>query len=235
MAKYNQLCCTVLAGLLIAGCADESINAKLQNQSVKAYNTSAADDRLAKKGIKTAGWRIQAGCSNVTEELAEAVYQEVLELKQELSEGIYEMKNSRMIFLREEVKGDGVEARAVFEADYTGVRKPEDHPMIQGMYEARAELKTDKDRKAADEYIDGWLKELYPEYQKTERYSLEVAVKFKTDHTKEYKLYYPFVKNSKEKLKPLRKYAEKNWKEDKEQRHQMGRTRLFEYVELSHE
>lgn len=181
------------------------------------------------KDLKTTGWRIQDGCRHMTEALAEDIYQDVLALEQELCDQINEIENSRIIYLTEETKENAVFIRAVFEADYTVIRKPEDHPMIQGMYEAADELLTEQEKKAADAYIDGHLKELYPLYQQTNRVPLDVVVKLDADSSG-YQLYYPYVENNKEKLKPLHKYAVKNWKEDPKQMKRMGRKILLDNV-----
>ncbi len=227
MVKLKRIGCVALVLLLLTGYAAKAMQEETQADAISLRSIKGSTQ---KKQIETEGWRIQTGCSKITGEMAQSVYQEVRGLKEELGDGIYTMKNSRIVFLTEETREDEVMARAVFEADYTAIRNPREHPLILGMYAAKETLTTDQERQAADEYIDGFLAEMYPEYKKTERVSLDVAVKFDVGHPNEYVLYYPLVQNSKEKLKPLKKYAGKYWKEDKKQMKRMGRKKLLENV-----
>lgn len=252
MKRFHKIKLLVLVGLLLTGCADKSIQKEAilaandqeeqraealsntlqidSHQKKSIQDANASKENSHKKEIQTEGWRIQSDCSKITDQTAQAVFDDVRELEKELCDGIYAIENSRIVFLHEEAQEGAVIVRAVFEADYTSIRKPEDHPLIQGMYEAKAKLKSDQEKKDADAYIDGWLTEFYPTYQKTERVPLNIAVKMNDDQTQEYELYYPFVKNSKEKLKPLREYARKNWKEDTTEMKKTGKLRLLESV-----
>lgn len=241
MANIKKLCGAVFLVLLLAGCSNKAVRKEIQPDVGRMKNSQKADlcqmndmpeERPDKsRDIKTSGWRIQSGCRHMTETLAEDIYQEVLALELMLCEQINKIENSRMVFLSEETKEQEVFIRAVFEADYTLVRKPENHPMIQGMYEAVEELLADQEKQAADAYIDGHLKELYPSYQKKQRVPMEVVVKIDERDGSRYQLYYPFVKNNKEKLKPLHKYAVTYWKEDPKKMRQLGRDMLLENVQ----
>lgn len=216
MTKARQICAVVLFGLILTGCG-----------LVQAGIGQTEDNHK-----KSEGWRIQEDCTEITEGMAEEIYQKVLGLEQELYAGREAVENSRIVFLNEETAGAEITVRAVFETDLTGIRKPEDDPMIVGMCEARDTLATEQERKAAEEYIEGWLLELRPQYQKTERVPMDIMIKLAKENRKEYRLYYPLREASKETLVPLEQYALENWKEDEEAKRQMGRDRLLESVEI---
>lgn len=223
MTKIKQIIyVSVFAMLFLMGCGADR------------PDTATAYDSV----IKNEGWRIQEACSEITEEMAEKIYQDVLKLKQDLRKGIYTVENSRIVFLKEERKGNEVTVRAVFESDETSVRKPKDHPLIQGMYEAKDKLVTDAQKEAAETYIQGWLAELEPEYGKTYRLSHDIVVKFDMENRMGYQLYYPFIKESneisesseqpEETLEPFEQYAADHWKENVEEQRQIGRERILE-------
>lgn len=216
MKKVRQICAVVLFGLILTGYG-----------LVQAGTRQTEDDHK-----KSEGWRIQEDCTEITEEMAEEIYQKVLGLEQELYAGRMTVENSRIVFLNEETAGAEITVRAVFETDLTSIRKSEDDPMIVGMCEARDTLTTDQERKAAEEYIEGWLMELRPQYQKTERVPMDIMIKLAKENRREYRLYYPLREASKETLVPLEQYALENWKEDEEAKRQMGRDRLLESVEI---
>lgn len=229
MTKIKQIIyMTVFAMLFLAGCGASRAD------TVKANDS----------GMKNEGWRIQEACSEITDEMAEKIYQDILKLEQDLRKGICTVENSRIVFLKEERKDNEVTVRAVFESDVTGIRKPKDHPMIQGMYEAKDKLVTDEQREAAETYIQGWLAELEPEYRKTYRLSHDIVVKFDMKNGKEYHLYYPFQKESneisepsgqpEETLEPFEQYAADHWKENAEEQRQMGTDRVLEEAGVIH-
>ncbi len=194
----------------------------LGSASVRKDTEAAADTQL-----KSEGWRIQEECSQLTEQMAEEIYTKVLTLRQKLTKGRCTLENGKMVFLTEEIKERIATVRAVFEADETIVRKPCDDPLILGMYEAKEQLATDEAKKEAEACINGWLAELEPEYLKTYRLVLEVVVKFDiTD--KNYSLYYPVQEEAKETLEPFERYASEHWKENGQERRQMGCERIFE-------
>ena len=180
--------------------------------------------------LKTEGWRVQDGCTHVSEEMAQEIYETILSMQQETYEGIQKVENSRIVFLEEDTKEHEVTVRAVFEADWTGIRKPKDHPMVQGMYEAKKGLATEEEKKAADEYIKGWMLELEPMYQKTQRMTWQIAVRFQETDQQGYRLFYPYVQESEETLMPLDQYVREYCREDAKESRKMGRKMLDENV-----
>ncbi|MDE7311310.1 MAG: hypothetical protein K2N87_06780 [Eubacterium sp.] len=233
--RSRKFICIVCAALFLSGCGTMQTAADGTSARKTATDGTSADKTTAGAtdtgNIKTDGWRIQDGCQSITEKMAEEIYQKIYKMQQETYEGIQQIENARLVFLEEEKKEGMVTVRAAFEADWTGIRKPEDYPMIQGMYEAKAELSTEKEKKAADEYINGWLMELEPQYQKTERISWQVAVQFQETDKDGYRLLYPFVQESKETLMPLEQYIQEYCKENAKESRRMGKERLLEMVQ----
>ncbi len=86
MTKIKQIIyVSVFAMLFLTGCGADRLD------------TATAYDSV----IKNEGWRIQEACSEITEEMAENIYQDVLKLKQDLRKGIYTVENSRIVFLQQ--------------------------------------------------------------------------------------------------------------------------------------
>ncbi len=147
----------------------------------------------------------------------------------------YGGKSDDCIFQRIK-KEDTITVEAAFEADYTITRRPADNPIIQGMYEAKKNLKTEKEKDFAEECIQGYLTEMNATYQVTERYPTTVIVKFNTkDKPEDYELFYDLVSEGKSNLVPFRQYAMENWKENVQERRQMGKEVLLENVEIDME
>lgn len=211
--------------LVLTGCG--TMQADITKTGSGREESHTADNRH----LKTEGWRIQDGCEHLSEDMAREIYEKILTMQQETYQGIQKVENSRMVFLDEEKNGRKVTVRAVFEADWTGIRKPGDHPMIQGMYKARDGLATAKEKKAADEYIQGWLAELEPQYQETQRVPWQIVVQFQETDTEGYRLYYPFVQESKETLVPLEQYVQEHCKEDAKEQRKIGKRALVENVQ----
>ena len=70
----------------------------------------------------------------------------------------------------------------------------------------------------------------------TERYPTTVIVKFNTkDKPEDYELFYDLVSEGKSNLVPFRQYAMENWKENVQERRQMGKEVLNENVKIDME
>lgn len=113
---------------------------------------------------------------------------------------------------------EGIRADCIFGANWISIRKPEEDPMIQGMYQTAQSLSDEMQRTAALETADGWLAELqsWPE----EEY-LEQPIVIMQEGEK-LVIYYPYVMDGAETLIPLKEFAKANWTEDAEQRYQQG-------------
>lgn len=180
--------------------------------------------------------QMSESCQWLTAQRAESVFQEIKDLREMLVEGIGTVEHPTIVFSKESKKEDTITVEAAFEADYTITRRPVDNPIIQGMYEAKKNLKTEKEKDFAEECIQGYLTEMNATYQVTERYPTTVIVKFNTkDKPEDYELFYDLVSEGKSNLVPFRQYAMENWKENVQERRQMGKEVLLENVEIDME
>lgn len=153
------------------------------------------------------------------------IAEQVTSIMQESQKGRYNLENCE-VFVTEESKKDGyVVRRMTFQADWKQIREPEDDPLIQGMLQARDELKSPGEKEAAGRIIDGYIVEMNgePETEKIEtKFVAQISLENET-----WELFYPFVQEGKETLLPLREYAEENWFENAGKRMQEGRRRLI--------
>lgn len=180
--------------------------------------------------------KISDSCQWLTAQRAESVFQDIKDLRETFAEGIGKVENPTIVFSKESKKEDTITVEADFEADYTIIRKPDDNPIIQGMYEAKKNLKLKKEKEFAEKCIQGYLTEMNATYQVTERYPTTVIVKFNTkDKPEHYELFYDLVTEGKSNLAPFRQYAMENWKENVQERRQMGNEVLLENVEIDME
>lgn len=113
---------------------------------------------------------------------------------------------------------DGDRADCYFGANWIATRKPEDDPMIQGMYQTANSLPDEAQRALALETADGWLAEMrsWP----GEEY-LEHPIVIMLEG-REMALYYPYVTDGEETLIPLQEFLAAEWTEDSEKRYQDG-------------
>ena len=152
------------------------------------------------------------------------IAEQVTSIMQEFQKGRYNLENCE-VFVTEESKKDGyVVRRMTFQADWKQIREPEDDPLIQGMLQARDELKSPGEKEATGKIINGYIVEMNsePETEKIEtKFVAQISLENET-----WELFYPFVQEGKETLLPLREYAEENWFENAGKRMQEGRKRL---------
>lgn len=116
-----------------------------------------------------------------------------------------------------EIRGD--RADLFFRADWKLIRKPEDDPFIQGMYQAAETLTDEAEIAHARKIADDWVSEMnsWPE---TERIDTHVVICLDAQNC--WRIYYPYVMNGVEELILLDKYAAENWTENAEERRQQG-------------
>ena len=67
-------------------------------------------------------------------------------------------------------------------------------------------------------------------YQKTQRMTWQIAVRFQETDQQGYRLFYPYVQESEEKLMPLDQYVREYCREDSKESRKMGRKMLDENV-----
>ncbi|MNJ67181.1 hypothetical protein D3C77_633330 [compost metagenome] len=92
------------------------------------------------------------------------------------------------------------------------------------MKKALSEAETDKEKEAAQQTIEGHLKEMEADYNQTVRINapLRIELESSSKDNLKYTLYY-LVENGGEVTKhPAKAYFEENFKEDRTQKQQMG-------------
>ncbi len=114
---------------------------------------------------------------------------------------------------------DETRADCTFYADWISTRRPEDDPMILGMYQAAEALDDRREKAYAEEIAQDWLVEMQS-WEEAER--LDTRIVILPDEKGKWLLYYPYVMDGVETLMPLEEYARDHWTEDEEERRQMG-------------
>ena len=153
------------------------------------------------------------------------IAEQVTSIMRESQKGRYNLENCEVLVTEESKEAGFLIRRMTFQADWKQIREPEDDPLIQGMLQARDELKSPGEKEAAGRIIDGYIVEMNgePETEKIEtKFVAQISLENET-----WELFYPFVQEGKETLLPLREYAEENWFENAEKRMQEGRRRLI--------
>ncbi len=153
------------------------------------------------------------------------IAEQVTSIMQESQKGRYNLENCEVLVTEESKEAGFLIRRMTFQADWKQIREPEDDPLIQGMLQARDELKSPGEKEAAGRIIDGYIVEMNsePETEKIEtKFVAQISLENET-----WELFYPFVQEGKETLLPLREYAEENWFENAGKRMQEGRRRLI--------
>ena len=169
-----------------------------------------------------------AGCSKekaFVDSCDSEIAEQVTSIMQESQKGRYNLENCEVLVTEESKEAGFLIRRMTFQADWKRIREPEDDPLIQGMLQARDELKSPEEKEAAGKIIDGYIVEMNsePETEKIEtKFVAQISLENET-----WELFYPFVQEGKETLLPLREYAEENWFENAGKRMQEGRRRLI--------
>ena len=169
-----------------------------------------------------------AGCSKekaFVDSCDSEIAEQVTSIMQESQKGRYNLENCEVLVTEESKEAGFLIRRMTFQADWKQIREPEDDPLIQGMLQARDELKSPGEKEAAGRIIDGYIVEMNnePETEKIEtKFVAQISLENET-----WELFYPFVQEGKETLLPLRDYAEENWFENAGKQMQEGRRRLI--------
>ena len=161
------------------------------------------------------------------------IAEQVTSIMQESQKGRYNLENCEVLVMEESKEAGFLIRRMTFQADWKRIREPEDDPLIQGMPQARDELKSPGEKEAAGRIIDGYIVEMNsePETEKIEtKFVAQISLENET-----WELFYPFVQEGKETLFPLQEYAEENWFENAEKRMQEGRRRLIAEITAADE
>ena len=161
------------------------------------------------------------------------IAEQVTSIMQESQKGRYNLENCEVLVTEESKEAGFLIRRMTFQADWKQIREPEDDPLIQGMLQARDELKSPGEKEAEGRIIDGYIVEMNgePETEKIEtKFVAQISLENET-----WELFYPFVQEGKETLLPLREYAEENWFENAGKRMQEGRRRLIAEITAADE
>ena len=153
------------------------------------------------------------------------IAEQVTSIMQESQKGRYNLENCEVLVTEESKEAGFLIRRMTFQADWKRIREPEDDPLIQGMLQARDELKSPGEKEAAGRIIDEYIVEMNSESE-TEKIETKFIAQISLEN-ETWELFYPFVQEGKETLLPLREYAEENWFENAGKRMQEGRRRLI--------
>lgn len=193
----------VLASVLIlTGCSQED---KKVNDTTIVENTS--NQLSEKEAVKYA--------------------KDIQKIMVETYKGINSLENFKFIF---EDGKNGIDITV--ESDWTTIRKPEENPILLGMKEEVEKLKDVTKKKMAEDFIEDFRKEFEGEYQTTQRIEEKLILEKRDSKEGEYEVFYPEEINGKITLYPMKEYYDENFKEDFEQRKELGRTTLLERLEL---
>lgn len=193
----------VLASVLIlTGCSQED---KKVNDTTIVENTS--NQLSEKEAVKYA--------------------KDIQKIMVETYKGINSLENFKFIF---EDGKNGIDITV--ESDWTTIRKPEENPILLEMKEEVEKLKDATKKKMAEDFIEDFRKEFEGEYQTTQRIEEKLILEKRDSKEGEYEVFYPEEINGKITLYPMKEYYDENFKEDFEQRKELGRTTLLERLEL---
>ena len=111
------------------------------------------------------------------------IAEQVTSIMQESQKGRYNLENCEVLVTEESKEAGFLIRRMTFQADWKRIREPEDDPLIQGMLQARDELKSPGEKEAAGRIIDGYIVEMNsePETEKSKQNSLHKFL-WKTKH-----------------------------------------------------
>lgn len=163
------------------------------------------------------------------ESLAEMIEAQKEELTEQIGAIISEAEAVRYSITDWELlveQTDGNRADCYFGANWISSRRPEDDPMIQGIYQAAESLSDEAQKALALETADGWLAEM--QSWPSEEYLEQPIVVMQEEAS--LVLFYPYVMDGVEELIPLEEYAAENWTEDAEKRYQDGVNIITEAV-----
>ena len=118
-----------------------------------------------------------AGCSKekaFVDSCDSEIAEQVTSIMQESQKGRYNLENCEVLVMEESKEAGFLIRRMTFQADWKRIREPEDDPLIQGMLQARDELKSPGEKEAAGRIIDGYIVEMNsePETERSKQNSL---------------------------------------------------------------
>ena len=170
---------------------------------------------------------IENTSNKLSENEAVKYAKDIQKIMVETYKGINSLENFKFIF---EDGKNGIDITV--ESDWTTIRKPEENPILLGMKEEVEKLKDATKKKMAEDFIEDFRKEFEGEYQTTQRIEEKLILEKRDSKEGEYEVFYPEEINGKITLYPMKEYYDENFKEDFEQRKELGRTTLLERLGL---
>lgn len=161
-------------------------------------------------------------CGHLSDEEAKRIFKDIkgLMLSTYTSRGA-RLEHFSAAFTNEVTAQGRISIEVTVETDWTETRKPEDHPLIIGMRKAIEQLETEEEKEIGRSYMDGFLREMNPEYLKTERiptyFKAEILPDDDTDAG--YELFFTSYEYGLESAA----FYEERYKEDPEAKEQLGR------------
>ena len=166
----------------------------------------------------------------LTKKQAKKYAKTIQDIMIETQKGIYSIEDFELTFQ----DGDG-EIDVTVESDWIMTRKPEENPVLLGMEEEMEKLEDEQEKEVAQKVIEGFKKELEGDYQENKtKHKVEETLKLIQKDTEkgEYDIFYPEQVDGKITLYPMKEYYDQNYKEDPEQRKELGRKTLLENLEI---
>ena len=179
---------------------------------------------------KTEDIIINNNSEKLTEKQAEKYAKTIQDITIETQKGIYLIEDFEITFQ----DGNG-EIDVTVESDWTMTRKPEENPVLLGMEEEMEKLEDEQEKEVAQKVIEGFKKELEGDYQENKtKHKVEETLKLIQKDTEkgEYDIFYPEQVDGKITLYPMKEYYDQNYKQDPEQRKELGRKTLLERLEI---
>lgn len=171
-------------------------------------------------------------CENLSEDVARQIYGDIQNIMKETYEDRERLENYSVYF-QNQLETDGrYQLELLVGVDWTTIRDPKEHPLILGMEEALETLASDEEKQIGRAYINGWLAELMPEFQVTERIPVFLRAYASKPDMSDYELYCNiYTESGEETWVPMKDYYLEHYKENPEEKRQAGWDLLKEHVE----
>lgn len=197
-----------------------------------AYIYQGADVKSEKK---EKAYNFVNTCSDLDDTTAQAAFGEIQEIiiTSQQSRGM-RVENFVGAFTNEKQGKHTCTAEVIVEADWTETRNPLEDPLILGMQEAMSEFTDEAKIAHIQAYISGYLAEMNPYYQVTERIYTLLKIRYERGENADYEIFCYEI-NTQECNQPMRQYYEENYIEDAKARKEEGKRLVYEEMEYFQE
>lgn len=169
-------------------------------------------------------------CKEITIELANQIAENISITMTDSQKDIYKINNFSFTFSDEKQDEDTVTINIKAESDWTLIRDPKQSPVIRGMFSAKEQLQSQREKELAQNVIDGFLAEMMPEYEQTQHMETLLVVKFAINNKSEYNLLYNANFDGEDHWYDYSEYCTEFLKEDSEQKEKLGEETLKDWV-----